>query len=67
MSKIVTVFGAFGLCTFVLVLTCQAFARWLDQVDMLDEHERQDYFSGIRDINGLAVFDGDCEWRKPAQ
>jgi hypothetical protein len=32
----------------------------MHRIDMMDEDERHEYFGG-RDVDGLDVFDGDCE------
>jgi hypothetical protein len=34
---------------------------WMHRIDLMDEDERREYFSGSRDVDGLDVFDGDCE------
>jgi len=55
------VIGAGVVCAFAVFSLCAAFAMWMHRIDLMDEDERREYFGGSRDVDGLNVFDGDCE------
>lgn len=60
MTTFLAVIGAGVICAFSVFTLCAAFAQWMNRIDMMDEDERREYFGG-RDVDGLNVFDGDCE------
>jgi uncharacterized membrane protein YidH (DUF202 family) len=60
-TTLLKVIGAGVICAFAVFTLCAAFAQWMHRIDMMDEDERREYFSGSRDVDGLDVFDGDCE------
>jgi hypothetical protein len=55
------VIGAGVICAFAVFSLCAVFAQWMNRIDLMDEDERREYFSGSREVDGLDVFDGDCE------
>jgi len=61
MTTFLAVIGAGVICAFAVFNLCAAFAQWMHRIDLMDEDERREYFSGSRDVDGLDVFDGDCE------
>ena len=89
MTTLLKVIGAGVVCVFAVFTLCAAFAMWMHRIDMMDEDERREYFSGEQivvldakptkslpplqqiegrsrivfrdDVDGLDVFDGDCE------
>jgi hypothetical protein len=61
MTKILVVIGAGVVCAWAVYSLYAAFSQWMNRIDMLDEDERREYFSGSREVDGLDVFGGDCE------
>ncbi len=61
MTTCLAVIGAGVVCAFAVFSLCAVFAQWMHRIDLMDEDERREYFSGSREVDGLDVFDGDCE------
>jgi hypothetical protein len=61
MTTFLAVIGAGVICAFAVFSLCAVFAQWMHRIDMMDERERHEYFGGSREVDGLDVFDGDCE------
>jgi hypothetical protein len=61
MTTFLAVIGAGVICASAVFSLCAVFAQWMNRIDMMDEDERREYFSGSREVDGLDVFDGDCE------